>query len=123
MPVGAAVISGLGAVVAALIGSSSSSSTSNDQLIAAKQAQWLDFQLANQKRADTLAATKEQMAFNRQALSQQKKLTLTQLGQQQKQFQQTQIGNELQNRLNYFNYMIKGQTQLQNNLANLWRRG
>ena len=112
----------LGAVVAAILGIVASSGTSDSQLAASKEAQALDFKLANMKRDDELKDSKERMLFNRQQLQQQKQLTVLQLGQQQKQFQQTQVGNELQNRLNYFNSMLAGKTQLQNNLANLWRR-
>lgn len=122
MGVAAGVIAGLGAIVAAIIGAASSSSTSDDQLRAAEEAQKLDFKLAEQKRQDTLKATKEQMFFNRQQLKQQKELTQLQLGQQQKQFQQTQVQHELQNRLDYLNSMISGNIQLKNNLTNLWRR-
>lgn len=118
----AAVVGGLAAIVAAIIGAASSSSTSNDQIRAAEEAQSLDFRLAEQKRQDTLKATKEQMFFNRQQLKQQKELTQLQLGQQQKQFQQTQVQHELQNRLDYLNSMISGNIQLKNNLTNLWRR-
>ena len=118
----AAAVAALGVVVAAIVGYASSEITSDDQLTASREAQDLDLRLANMKRQDTLKSTREQMLFNRQSLKQQKQLTMLQLGQQQKQFQQTQIGNELQNRLNYFNSMLAGKTQLQNNLANHWRR-
>ena len=122
MAIAAGVVVGLGVVVAAIIGAASSSSTSDDQLGAAKEARELDLQLANQKRDDELKASREAMVFNRQELKQKKQLAMLQLGQEQQQFAQTQAQHELQNRLDYFNNMLAGNTQLKNNLAQLWRR-
>ena len=110
----------LGTIVAAIVGGTSSSSASSDQLAAAEKAQALDFKLAGISRQDKLKASKEAAFFNRQQLKQQKELTMAGLGQQKKQFAQGQAQNTIQNRLSYFNNVLAGNTQLQNNLANLW---